>query len=173
MLIRQTHAGECSVVFCVSIPNACLAFSCSRKKPSLCLLSYLRLTTTQFSLALGEHYTLKITKRCQHDIFFNNTSISISIYVMLIIAFKFRLKMIYTRKNAQLVHGWWEQTWTMFCCTHCSWLLTILNNIVKPESGVTILFNIVNSQEQCGQQIIVQVCSHQSWTTWCVFGCVY
>ena len=46
----------------------------------------------------------------------------------------------------------------MFCCPHCSRLLTTLNNIVEPESGVTILFNNVNSLEQCGQQNIVQYC---------------
>jgi hypothetical protein len=31
-------------------------------------------------------------------------------------------------------------------------LSTILNNIVEPESGVTIFFNIVDNCEQCGQQ---------------------
>jgi hypothetical protein len=40
-------------------------------------------------------------------------------------------------------------------------LSTILNNVVEPESGVTILFNIVDSYEQCGQQNIVQSCFHQ------------
>jgi hypothetical protein len=42
-------------------------------------------------------------------------------------------------------------------CSH------ILNNIVEPESGVTILFNIVDNDncEQCGQQNIVQSCFHQ------------
>ena len=49
----------------------------------------------------------------------------------------------------------------MFCCPHCSHLSTILNNIVEPESGVTILFNIVDNYEQCGQQNIVQSCFHQ------------
>jgi hypothetical protein len=36
-----------------------------------------------------------------------------------------------------------------------------LNNVVELESGVTILFNIVDSYEQCGQQNIVQSCFHQ------------
>jgi hypothetical protein len=36
-----------------------------------------------------------------------------------------------------------------------------LNNVVEPELGVTILFNIVDSYEQCGQQNIVQSCFHQ------------
>jgi hypothetical protein len=36
-----------------------------------------------------------------------------------------------------------------------------MNNIVEPESGVTILFNIVDNCEQCGQQSIVQSCFHQ------------
>ena len=49
----------------------------------------------------------------------------------------------------------------MFCCPRCSHLSTILNNVVEPESGVTILFNIVDSYEQCGQQNIVQSCFHQ------------
>jgi hypothetical protein len=35
---------------------------------------------------------------------------------------------------------------------HCSMMSKILNNIVKPESGVTMLNNI----EQCGRQDIVQ-----------------
>jgi hypothetical protein len=49
----------------------------------------------------------------------------------------------------------------MFCCPRCSHLSTILNNVVEPESGVTIMFNIVDSYEQCGQQNIVQSCFHQ------------
>ena len=49
----------------------------------------------------------------------------------------------------------------MFCCQRCSHLSTILNNIVEPESGVTISFNIVDNCEQCGQQNIVQSCFHQ------------
>ena len=49
----------------------------------------------------------------------------------------------------------------MFCCPRCSHLSTILNNVVEPESGVTILFNVVDSYEQCGQQNIVQSCFHQ------------
>jgi hypothetical protein len=31
----------------------------------------------------------------------------------------------------------------MLCCPHCSQLSTILNNIVTPDSGSTVLFNIV------------------------------
>jgi hypothetical protein len=60
---------------------------------------------------------------------------------------------LYTAKNAEPVA---QQDWTMFCCPRCSHLSTILNNVVEPESGVTILFNIVDSYEQCGQQNIVQ-----------------
>jgi hypothetical protein len=45
--------------------------------------------------------------------------------------------------------------------SRCSHLSTILNNVVESESGVTILFNIVDSYEQCGQQNIVQSCFHQ------------
>ena len=36
-----------------------------------------------------------------------------------------------------------------------------MNNVVEPESDVTMLTNIVNSLEQCGQQNIVQSCPHQ------------
>ena len=49
----------------------------------------------------------------------------------------------------------------MFCCPHCSRLLTILNNVIEPESGVTMLKNVVENCEQCGQQNIFQSCSHQ------------
>jgi hypothetical protein len=38
----------------------------------------------------------------------------------------------------------------MFCCPHCSQLSTTLNNIVTPDSGSTILFNIVDKCEQRG-----------------------
>ena len=41
------------------------------------------------------------------------------------------------------------------------WNNPILNNIVEPELGGTILFNIVDNCEQCGQQSIVQSCFHQ------------
>jgi hypothetical protein len=37
-------------------------------------------------------------------------------------------------------------------------LFTVVNNIVTPDSGKTILFNIVDKCEQCGQQNIVQSC---------------
>ena len=45
----------------------------------------------------------------------------------------------------------------MFCCPHCSRLLRILNNIVKPESGVTMsmLNNIVDNIEQRAELQIV------------------
>ena len=43
----------------------------------------------------------------------------------------------------------------MLCCPHCSQLSTILNNIVTPDSGSTILFNIVDNCEQRGQQNIL------------------
>ena len=60
----------------------------------------------------------------------------------------------------------------MFCCPHCSRLLKILNNVVEPESDVTMLNNIVDNIEQCGQQNIVQSCSHQP-STGCSFFAVY
>ena len=40
----------------------------------------------------------------------------------------------------------------MSCCPHFPQLSTMLNNIVTPDSGSTILFNIVDKCEQCGQQ---------------------
>jgi hypothetical protein len=49
----------------------------------------------------------------------------------------------------------------MLCGPHCSHLSTILNNIVEPESGVPILFNIVDNCEQCEPHSIVQSCFHQ------------
>jgi hypothetical protein len=51
-------------------------------------------------------------------------------------------------KTLRLMQYWWKQDWTMFCCPHCSQLSTILNNIVTPDSGSTILFNIVDKCEQ-------------------------
>ena len=46
----------------------------------------------------------------------------------------------YTCKNAERLTG--------FCCPRCSHLSTILNNnIVEPESGVTILFTIVDNRQ--------------------------
>ena len=33
----------------------------------------------------------------------------------------------YTAKIAEPVQGCWKQHWTMFCCTHCSTLSTILS----------------------------------------------
>ncbi len=40
-------------------------------------------------------------------------------------------------------------------------LLTILSNIVEPKLDVTMLNNIADNIEQCGQQSIVQSCFHQ------------
>jgi hypothetical protein len=60
----------------------------------------------------------------------------------------------------------------MSCGPHCSQLSTILNNIVEPESGVTILFNIADNCEQCGPHNIVQSCFHQYCNNLIVFSCV-
>ena len=60
----------------------------------------------------------------------------------------------------------------MLCGPHCSHLSTILNNMVEPESGGTILFNIVDNCEQCGQQNIVQSCFRQYCNNLIVFSCV-
>ena len=57
-----------------------------------------------------------------------------------------------------------EKALTIFCCPHCSRLLTVLNSIVTPDSGST-MFNVVNSLEQCRQQNIVQYCFHQLGTS--------
>ena len=48
-------------------------------------------------------------------------------------------------------------------------MTTTLNNIVEPESCVTILFNIVDNREQCGQQNIVQSCFHHYCNNLSVF----
>jgi hypothetical protein len=61
----------------------------------------------------------------------------------------------------------------MLCGPHCSHLSTILNNIVEPESGATILFNIVDNCEQCGPHNIVQSCFHQYCNKLTVFSCVF
>ena len=50
----------------------------------------------------------------------------------------------------------------MVCCPHCLLLLTILNNVIEPESGETMLDNVVDNIEQCGQQNIVQSWFYQS-----------
>jgi hypothetical protein len=42
----------------------------------------------------------------------------------------------------------------MFCCPRFSQLSTILNNIAEPESGVTILFNIVDSMNNVGSKTL-------------------
>ena len=42
-------------------------------------------------------------------------------------------------------------------CPHCS-QLSIVQSIVTPNSGLTILFTIVDNCEQCGQHNIVQSC---------------
>ena len=47
----------------------------------------------------------------------------------------------------------------MLCCPHCLELLSSLNNIVTPDSVSTILFNVDNNYEQCGQHNTVQSCS--------------
>ena len=52
----------------------------------------------------------------------------------------------------------------MFCYPHCSKLSIILNNIVEPESSVTMLNNIVDNIEKCGQQNNDQSCFHQPET---------
>ena len=60
----------------------------------------------------------------------------------------------------------------MLCYPHCSQLSTMLNNIVTPDSGSTILFNIVDKCEQCGQHNIVQsgliIFTRVGWKQTCV-----
>ena len=44
----------------------------------------------------------------------------------------------------------------MLCRPHCSKMSTIFNNTAEPESGVTILYNIVhNIVVTCFQQLII------------------
>ena len=52
----------------------------------------------------------------------------------------------------------------MFCNPHCSKLSITLNNIVEPESSVTMLNNIVDNIEKRGQQNNDQSCFHQPGT---------
>jgi hypothetical protein len=81
-----------------------------------------------------------------------------------------RLLNLSTRvKTLRLMQYWWKQDWTMLCCPHCLQLSTILNNIVTPDSGSTILLNIVDKCEQRGQQNIVQSC----WAAGSAFFAVY
>ena len=79
----------------------------------------------------------------------------------------------YTAKNEPEWTTWWKQHWTIFCCQHSS-PPTILNNIAEPESGVTILFNTVNSLRQCWQQNIVQyIWFSSTWNELFIFCCVF
>ena len=48
----------------------------------------------------------------------------------------------------------------MFGCPHCSKLSTILDDMVEPESVVTMLNDIVDNYEQC-EQNFVQSCFYQ------------
>ena len=57
-------------------------------------------------------------------------------------------------------------------------LFNVVNNIVQhcwawisPQSGVTMLNNIVDSIEQRGQHNIVQGCFHQPWTGCAFYAC--
>ena len=59
-------------------------------------------------------------------------------------------------------------------------LFTVVNNIVQhcwawisALSGVTMLNNIVDNIEQCGQHNIVQGCFHQPWTGWRFYACIW
>ena len=42
----------------------------------------------------------------------------------------------------------------MFCCPHRLWLSTTLNNIVKPESGVTILKTLLTAVNNMGSKTL-------------------
>ncbi len=61
----------------------------------------------------------------------------------------------------------------MLYCSHCSQLLTILNNIGKPESGVTTLNIIVDYIEQCGQYNMIQSSFQQYCNKLMIFRHVY
>ena len=65
----------------------------------------------------------------------------------------------------------------MLCGPHCSQLSTILNSIVtpdqSPDSGSTILFNIVDKCEQCWPHNIfnhVKQQAHNFYTVACEFS---
>ena len=63
--------------------------------------------------------------------------------------------MNYTRKNAQVDAILMK---TGLNNVLLPTLFIVVNNIVTPDSGSTILFSIVDKCEQCGQQNIVQSC---------------
>ena len=60
--------------------------------------------------------------------------------------------LVHTAKIAQAVQGCWKQRWTMFCCSHCSMLSTILFSIIIPDRRLiqaqqcwTILLTTLNN----------------------------
>ena len=105
---------------------------------------------------------------------------------------------MWAAKHCSVLFSSGQNRLCVFCCVHgkkrttCSGLMkTVLNNVVLPtlfnvvnnivqhcwawislRSGVTMLNNIVDNIEQCGQHNIVQGCFHQPWTG-CAFLRVY
>jgi hypothetical protein len=64
----------------------------------------------------------------------------------------------YTRKNAQVDAMLMKTVLNNVLLPTLFIAVTILNNIVTPDSGSTTLFNIVDKCDQRGQQNIVQSC---------------
>jgi hypothetical protein len=58
------------------------------------------------------------------------------------------------QKTIMLLQYWWKQDWTMLCCPHCSQLPTILNNVITPDSGSTILFILLTSVNNVGSKTL-------------------
>ena len=50
----------------------------------------------------------------------------------------------------------------MFRCPHCSQFSKILHNILTPNSGSKILFNIVDKCKQRGQQTLFNAVKQQA-----------
>ena len=86
------------------------------------------------------------------------------------------LLVIYTRKNYELLKTGLNNVLLPI-------LLTVVNNIEQvvepessPQSNVTMLNNIVDNIEQCGQHNIVQSCFQQPITThnfWLSISCLF
>jgi hypothetical protein len=68
------------------------------------------------------------------------------------------LRLEYTAKNDQVVAILMKTGLNNALLPTLFTVSTVLNNIVAPDSGSTVLFNIVDKCEQRGQQNIVQSC---------------
>ncbi len=53
----------------------------------------------------------------------------------------------YMAKNYQPAQGWWKQDWTIVVLSTLCMVVNNIDNTVEPESGVTMLNNIVDNIE--------------------------